>query len=221
MHVLCISTQNAENSYTIEEKLIMNILTDKLVGMLIDEEIITSTEKEVYVYGIHQSLIILSNLAITIILGVISSMIWESIVFMFAYISIRIYAGGYHAETQLRCYVVSILINILALIEIKCFLFNGQWANICLIISQIIIMILAPVEAENKLLTTKEKVIYRKHVYVLVCLYDGIFLLCKFIGGRETANCISTAMGMAMLMIILGKVKWHKILKTNNRTKEL
>ena len=127
MHVLCISTQNAENSYTIEEKLIMNILTDKLVGMLIDEEIITSTEKEVYVYGIHQSLIILSNLAITIILGVISSMIWESIVFMFAYISIRIYAGGYHAETQLRCYVVSILINILALIEIKCYLTgNGQ-----------------------------------------------------------------------------------------------
>ena len=46
-------------------------------------------------------------------------MLFETIIFIITYIPIRIYAGGYHARTQTKCYIFSVFMLILALYIIK------------------------------------------------------------------------------------------------------
>ena len=60
-----------------------------------------------------------------IIIGLLFNMICESIIFMVSYSILRIYAGGYHASTPIRCYLFSIVMIVAVLLLMKSIPWNG------------------------------------------------------------------------------------------------
>ena len=74
---------------------------------------------EIIQYGIEREKIILVSIAIILGLGCVFDIFYLSIIFSLAFCALRRYAGGYHAKTQKRCYVISLIILIMSFIIMK------------------------------------------------------------------------------------------------------
>lgn len=95
-------------------------------------------------------------------------------IFLSLYSTLRIYTGGYHANTYLKC---NLYFAITFLLTIKCFdFFHGaNWNNMfwgLVIVGFLIVGALAPIE--NKSLSVQDKIRYRK---VSVSIYIVIMLI--------------------------------------------
>lgn len=179
----------------------------KIVNLLVSNEIISAEDKELYEYGLHQGFILLANIFTTILIGWILNMMIESIVFLVAYIPLRSYAGGYHAKTPFRCYILSIVMISVALLVAR----SSIWNLISIIsvtaISSGIIFLLAPVEDKNKPLQQNERIEFKKRTNILLGALLGLIILFWFVVQQQIAICIMLALDMVAIMLLLGKLK--------------
>ena len=87
----------------------MKNISSEIADMLWNQGIIQEDDVNTCKYGIDlfisSFLEILSILAIAIAFG---NFIETTLLFVF-FIPLRIYAGGYHADTKLKCYLISLI----------------------------------------------------------------------------------------------------------------
>lgn len=179
------------------------ILTDKLIDM----KIINSEEKDIYSYGFKQGLLLLLNIITMIIIGLFFNMIWQSVIFMVAYSMLRIYAGGYHASTPLRCYLFSVVMILAALLLIKLISWNGFICFIITTVSGVNIFLTAPVEDANKPLDREEKRNFKKRTNIILIILIVFALLLWLEGRKEISICIIMSICLISIMLVLGKIK--------------
>ena len=72
-------------------------------------------KEEIIRYGLDKIKNSCMMSAVTLLMGYAFHVFLQSIVFLICFIALRKYAGGYHADTQKRCYVISVLIIAVAL----------------------------------------------------------------------------------------------------------
>lgn len=194
-------------------------LTQKVVNQLIENGTIREEDKELYIYGLKQGLIIILNILTTIGIGFIFGMVWQSILFMVTYIPLRTYAGGFHAKKQINCYLFSIAITVIMLLVIK---FIPQTDFIILGIALIagsLILILAPIEDANKPLDKTEILVFRKRTRIIFGIQMSIIILLLFSGQKNISMCMSFSNFLLGCMLLLGKLKnyiSYKILLTKS-----
>ncbi|MHC1746879.1 MAG: accessory gene regulator B family protein [Cellulosilyticaceae bacterium] len=184
-----------------------HFVADRIVASFIDNEVIRSEDEELYTYGLQQGFLMVLNIATTIIIGVAMGMLWESIIFMVAYIPFRSYAGGYHAKTQLRCYCVSVLLVAGALLGIRLITWTSFISLIVTLTSGIIIFFLAPVEDSNKPLDQIEVKVYKKRTRIIFFFEASMLIFLILLGQQQFATCIVMAIAVLSGMLILGKLK--------------
>jgi len=188
-------------------------VSERIAASLMVKGVICSEDKDLYVYGLRQGAQILLNIFTTIATGLVFGMLWQSLVFMLAYIPLRTYAGGYHAKTQLRCYLSSTAAMIGVLLLVKLVLWTMPVCLTVAAVAGVIIFFLAPVEDSNKPLDQAEVVIYKKRArYILTLLFVLIFL-CWSLEQLQISVCITMAVALLAVMLILGKMKnefWKK-----------
>lgn len=142
-------------------------------------------DREIYLFGLQQVFIILLNLVTAMAVGFIFDAIWHVIVFMVAFIPLRKFAGGYHASSHFRCYVLSnvIVVGVALFSQSSLFFQLGLVSNIVavglLCVLAIVIMLLSPVGTINKPLDDLEMMVYgRKARFVCVIeLFVAVVLL--------------------------------------------
>lgn len=103
----------------------------------------------------------------------------EYLCFILVFIILRKFTGGLHAKKYINCLFSSIILTTLSLSVIK-LLQNNNYKIVFIfftVTSLFLIIILSPIESENKPLTSKEKKIYK----FIVCVMSLIILLCVFI----------------------------------------
>jgi len=182
---------------------------DSVTDWLVASGNVKEEEKEIYVYGLQQGLLIIANIITILAIGFVFNMVWQSLIFMIAYLPLRSFAGGYHAKTQLRCYLFSIVLTIMVLLAIKII----PWTlYVCLglvLFAGAIIFILAPVEDSNKPLDKKEIAEYKKRTRIMLLL-EGLFVaLFLFLGKEAISFCIVVSLFALSVMVIEGKVKLY------------
>ena len=152
------------------EKIMENVWKGMKTTGNVDEE-----DKEIYLFGFYQGLIFLLNLVTALLTGIILDMFLESVLFLICFIPLRIFAGGYHAKTQFRCYVMSTVTTVILLYLIAFLQKNmGVEAIALYIIPTSIIWKLAPVQDKNKPLDLDEQKKYRKRVHSLLFIISCI-----------------------------------------------
>lgn len=179
------------------------ILTEKLIEM----QIINLEEKDIYFYGFKQGFLLLLNIITMIIIGFLFNMIWESIIFMVSYSILRVYAGGYHASTPIRCYLFSIVMIVAVLLLMKSIPWNGFISIIITISSGINIFLMAPVEDANKPLDPEENRKFKKRTNIILGILIVLALSLWFGNRREFSICIIMGICLISIMLVLGKVK--------------
>ena len=90
--------------------------TKRIIHWLCRKKIIKQQDMDVYAYGIQNLLIFLFNLFSFMVIGAIFHTIMYTVVFILFYSVLRIYAGGYHASTAMRCYFISNVIVLMFII---------------------------------------------------------------------------------------------------------
>lgn len=144
-------------------------LEHHVTKQMIKEGLIQVEDEEIYLFGLKKmaenAITLLSMLIIACVLG----RVWELIIFIISFKTIREYAGGYHATTRVRCYFMTVGMIILVLsiqnyIRLHSYIALGIW-----VVCGVVLFCLAPIEAENKPLDEEEKVLYKKKARYIWC----------------------------------------------------
>lgn len=111
---------------------------------------------DVYIYGIELVLSSLLGNILVILIGIVTGSLIESIIFMAALTSVRVFSGGYHANTYLKCNIITLVSATFSVTLSKLFktVFSTQVVLYLLICNFILllltIIVYCPVENRNK-----------------------------------------------------------------------
>lgn len=86
----------------------IKLISDKFACFLCKDEG-QKDNFDLYEYAVYIILASALHIATIIVLGLFFNLLVESLVFYFSFIAIRKFAGGYHAKTPTRCYIISII----------------------------------------------------------------------------------------------------------------
>ncbi len=183
------------------------VLSERVIGWLLENESFPREDKEIYRYGIQQGMIALLNLGTTMVIGMVFGKLLESILFMVAYIPLRSFAGGYHAKTAVRCYFFSIVMISAVLWVMRYVAYVGLICGCLTVISSSVIWFLVPVEDRNKPLDDVEKVVYRKRARGILLAEIVITVISLLLNSRRIAICMTMAFCVMAVMLLLGQWK--------------
>lgn len=140
----------------------------------------TSEEKEELVqYGIARAGTIMASMCMVVLIGVLVQKPKESVIFWIFFCIIRRYAGGYHADTPIRCYCISILIIIGALIGMD-YVSHEMCLPLHLICFGVIISF-SPIETANRVLSKYERCKYRRKTRISASIVLVLHLLLLYV----------------------------------------
>lgn len=167
---------------------------------------------ELYEYAIYIVLSAILHIVTIIILGVCFEMLIESIVFYGSFISIRKFAGGYHAKNPTFCYLFSVISSVSILYLIN-YLSNISSIYLTLtffllvMICVILIIIISPIDNDNKTMNYKEKKVYKKIVVInSICIFIlSLFFICidlMYIGCSMLCGIV-----LSLIVLLLRKIQ--------------
>lgn len=169
-----------------------------------DNKIIAAEDSEVYAYGIELLLSTIFNLVVAIIIALISNEFIPCFFNLTAFVTIRMYAGGYHADTHWGCMLTLVCVLSVFILSIKTISITTMsiLSPILWILSAIILFRFAPVEHPNKPISEKKKMKLRKKslisffVWTIFCIIFYFFKseICFYsVTGIFTLNCAMIA----------------------------
>lgn len=82
----------------------ISMISAYLVSMLLQERLITPDDREIYEYGLEITIANMVNGIIVFLIGVGFQKVPETIIFYLAFVSLRFFCGGYHADSYSRCF---------------------------------------------------------------------------------------------------------------------
>ncbi len=182
-------------------------IAEKITTQLELNNAIKSEDRAIYRYGIQQGLSIILNLITTLLIGILTGMFWESMIFTAAYMFLRRYAGGFHAKTPVRCYLYSTTMVVAVLLAIK-LLPMTKIVYFCLfVVGVLAIFIFAPVEDKHKPLDETEQCVYRKRTRLVLALQCFAFVFSMIFQFKPFYSTISAAVFCLGFLVLMGKVK--------------
>jgi len=139
-------------------------MSRRITRSLINNDIINFDDVSIYQYGMEVMLAAIVEMIGVLVLAVLTGYVIEAAVFLFAFSSVRVYAGGYHAPTVMKCFMVIVAllataITICSNIDVE------KLPMMSILISLVafgIVYIYAPVSVKNRPLSDEEKIKYRR-----------------------------------------------------------
>lgn len=158
-------------------------LSQKLLNYLLKQEVIDESNAEYYRYGLEITISSSLNILLVLLIGIIFGLLFEAVVFLAAFVSVRIFTGGYHADTYFKCNLYfCILFSILLIIYQKTAdIISTYNCMLIILFNEVILLTESPIESKNKPLTKSER---KKHKIISIILmtfwsFLGILLYLK------------------------------------------
>ena len=124
-----------------------------------------------YIYGIELFLSSFICSVLLILIGVITNTFIESIIFIVFFSALRIYTGGFHAQSFMLCTVIT-LVNYIVIICTYRWLFNyfsKLYVNLpVFLLTLFVVAVFAPVDNPNNPIGKKQAVVYKKRAIIIL-----------------------------------------------------
>ncbi|MCM1508446.1 MAG: accessory gene regulator B family protein [Ruminococcus flavefaciens] len=175
-----------------------------IVDKLIEYNTINSDDRDIYKFGINQIFTTLLNFTTIILIGLVIDSVKEAVFFFTAFIPLRIFAGGFHSRTPLRCYIYSSIITVAVLLAMR--YINIPLLIYCLIyiVSSVIILFFAPVEDINKPLDDLEKKVYKNRTVKIWIVESIAFIIFELLKMYTLMKCFLFSIILSAILIVLG-----------------
>lgn len=170
------------------------------VSCILAKELAKSSEPEkepIYIYGLELIISTVIGLIAILIISVALSNIRSGILFIFVFVPLRLFTGGYHAATYYQCFIIT-NISYMAVLILKNMLWNklpfGIWLCLFICVSVYIIKNAPAINVHQPINKYKQMQSKRMTRYILAA--DGIWIVYLFVNNKEL-------MSMAILSICL------------------
>ena len=180
---------------------------NNITNYLICKKVIKDDDREIYQYGFEQVFSSLLNIATMLLLGIILGKIYQSLVLILSFMALRSYSGGYHANTPLQCYLLTVM-SISAALSIMKFITIDRF--ICLgllVLSSVVILLLSPIGSKNKPLDEIEKIIYRKKTIIVWSVETCVAIVFIILDITEIHIAITLAQVIISIALIFGNLQ--------------
>lgn len=181
-------------------------LSKRIADFLLGKGAIPQSEIDICIYGYETILSGIADLAIVLAVGFLSKQLLVMLLFFVMFISVRLYTGGYHAETFLGCKASFTLICLsVALISELPFSEISFFPVLCILIMLLFVITcvyLAPVENHNKPLTKKEQTKYHKISIAISLFWTAVAAFTYFFAIKICFIITLTALLIMLLMFV-------------------
>lgn len=196
-------------------------LSHLITQNLLKRKVISDEEEELYDYGLFMMISYVVFFIVAMLFGVALHIPFSSLLFYISFCLIRNYAGGIHANSEIKCDIITTVSIFISELFIK-FLINFDLvvlAFIMLIVSSICLCAVKPVATAQKEVSQQERTKFHKTVIVLTILSLIITIIGLFLKRYNILMSLSVGLSLANVLLILGKMRCLKIKKDSiNKT---
>ncbi len=188
----------------------MDALVLKIAELLEANKIINKNDMELYKYGLEIFIMTVVELGAVLLVSAIIGNFVETFIFLIGFMPIRIYAGGYHADTRLRCFLVLLMVYIFFSILLNRVEFiNYKYLVMLISASGILsIALISPIKHKNKRITESEGIRYKTIAIILSTIESAIIDICMFLNYSNLyVNALVIGLFTAIISLLAGKIK--------------
>lgn len=188
----------------------MDKIARNISKILLENNIIFQKDMEICAYGIVLFFTSILEISAVLIISLFVKNFIETVVFLIGFLPVRIYAGGYHANTKLRCFLILLavyaLFSFILIIEMQVIY---KYAMIIIpIINVLCVWLWSPLKNRNKTLNEKEEKHFR-NISVVLSVVEGLTVVVLDL--FHIYNKFSIALFLGLLTVLLslmtGKIK--------------
>lgn len=186
-------------------------LSQKIVEELCEQDVIDASNVAAYVYGYELLISSVISVLIVVLVSIICGDLRYSLSFLLGFVIQRIYIGGYHATSHIRCYLafsgMFLICVLLSKLIAATYIFRIITTALLLAIS----FFFAPVEAKNKPLNEKKRLKY-KTIALTFSAIDFIFVLLNVLPNGRNITCYYLS---KWVLIIFAVIPFYQRIKQN------
>lgn len=177
-------------------------MTNMLTNFIIQHSDAKREDAEIIAFGVKYGLITLAEILGMVVISFLMRELIPGAVILIAFISIRVYAGGYHAKTLPRCVVMSTILFTLIILGYKMLYLPIIVKGLIALFLGVLILIFSPVENDNRRLSKNEEKVFKNRALLFYSISLIIFMLIK-----KLSNILVWAYLMILVVLIWGIVK--------------
>lgn len=201
MCVLRVSAQGAERPEKAAEILMW---TQRLTEQFVKDGVVTPEDAEIVRYGLEALADNILALLLTALVGFFHGSLVSGIALWMLTFPLRKYAGGYHAKTKVRCYLISVGMLVAAFALLYQPDYHPAVYIVLVVISGSYIFMKAPVDHENKVLDMTEQRVYRKRTRVVLVLEGVLFVMAWIFGLENLMVVIAMCFSITAISLVAG-----------------
>ena len=190
----------------------MEKLLDPIMKKLLDRGFVDDENAEIVRYGLE--LLIMKTIisAVMIATAIITQSVPEVMVFTLSYALLRGCCGGYHADSRIVCFILSMFLLSAVISAIKLIggiaAFFTSIGFICMGIA--LIVSLAPVDTPNKPFDITERHIFRKRSILISCAALLLWTIFTVFRLYNFSLSVSAAVFITGLLLAAGRLSNRK-----------
>ncbi len=186
-------------------------IADALVGKQLEQKRIQESEVAIYRYGYVLMLEVLTNILISVLIGIICSTLAEVIFFLVIFVPLRSYAGGYHMNRAWKCIIATnVIIAVITLFGKYMPAIPESFLWLVLEgISSVIICSLAPVDTPAKPLDKDEKIVYKRKA-CQICMAEILLNVVLLIFAKRIACVGIMAHAALVVSLVLERMRQRR-----------
>lgn len=195
---------------------VVDDMIQKIVDTLIDKQLknhaMTDEDEKIYRYGYVLLCEVVLNLVIALAIGIVFSKTKAVMFFLGAYIPLRSFCGGWHADKIWKCTVISNVILLVQVYSIENILkyLSIRGMLVIFFLNMVCVFLAAPVETEMKKISQDEKQIYRRKIKLILVLHLITMIITTLFGVNEFVFSMMFVYIIQNTMLLLEIVKQGK-----------
>lgn len=199
--------------------MLIDKMADKSVKKLLKHDVIKNDDSDVYYYGLQLLIGMVFKGIGLFLLALAFGCIPESAVYLFFFILLRTYSGGYHSKTYLNCFIATAA-SMLIVVRLAHTLsgFGFFILPAILLPSLVLVYLLAPVESENKPIPENKKAVLRKKSILIAAGESAAILFCSAASESFEVYCMTAALAIMTVSVSMTSGFFSKLLlsESNN-----
>ncbi len=180
-------------------------LASKLTEFICSQKKISPDMVEIYTYGFEIAISSVLNFVLVLSCGIVLGDILASIIYLFVFIFLRLFTGGYHATTYLRCNITMIVSFLLTYTLHRTLI----WLNVDIRILEAImladavpIILFAPVKNPHKELTPDKVKEFRVLSIVIYICLSGLSMTAVLFEIKYGTLMIVTLTAVSVMILV-------------------
>jgi accessory gene regulator B len=191
------------------------MVADFITNSFSKEGIISDEEKEIVRFGMDSLEGNFLGIILTLAVGICFKHTRDALILWVLLFPLRKNAGGYHAQTKVRCLFISTVMLIIAFTLFTVIGYTMTFYGICFMVSGCIIWFLAPIENTSKELDVTECKVYQKRTRIALGAEGIIFILALYFKWKNEVINICMTFFLVSISLLMGvmKLAWRNKFK--------